>query len=88
MLTREPNKIELVIFKYIFLPIVGIILIWLLVGNTSSRNMCENTCIDKVFFDFKFVPFGKVTLEERCYCFTKENSKNKNISFGVKVGFK
>ena len=88
MFTREPLTVELKIFKWIFLPLVGGLLIWLLIGFSSNQSKCESLCLEGGYFSFKYIPSGRVTFEEQCYCQTEKESKIENgSSLGTKIPF-
>jgi hypothetical protein len=81
---KEPVGFEKIIFKWIFLPLVLIGLIYLFTGITKDRYKCKSVCEEKGYFDFRFQPSGRYGISPRkCYCYTEEEAR---LPMGQKKG--
>lgn len=81
---KEPVGFEKFIFKWIFLPLVLISLIYFFTGITKDRYKCKSVCKEKGYFDFRFQPSGSYGVSPRkCYCYTEEEA---GLPMGQKKG--
>lgn len=71
--TKKPTSFELLLLKWVFLPVFIIILGYALIGNTKNRRSCERVCHQNGYADFRYVSRGST-----CSCLTEEESAMKN----------
>ena len=87
---KTPTSFELWIFKWIFLPIIGLGFMLYFVDVAFGKYECMNICEEKGFYGSNYLakPPGKAGLitEEQCFCLTEEESGLLNKSgIGVKA---
>lgn len=61
------------LIKYVLLPVSLAVLLYVGYGYMASRSQCENTCIDRGYSDFIYVPSRtnkstKIRKEAECFC--------------------
>lgn len=65
---KNPHRIEWWIFKWIFIPIISIILLVAFYSNSKDRNACEFACGQRGYTDFIYVPNNRVGVGRKCVC--------------------
>jgi len=84
---KEPVGFELKIFKWVFLPIVVLSVVWLFIDASIGRHKCESVCAQKGYFGFRYTPSDRYGVSgNTCDCLTETESKMKNrVPEGTRV---
>lgn len=72
LFTKQPTSVELFLLKWIGLPVLGIVLVFVLINVTSERNECARVCETRGYTDFEFAPEGRALAESECACVTEK----------------
>ena len=86
-ITKKPTNLEIALFKWVFIPILSLGLLFALISATKGRWRCSDICKEKGFYSSHYVPKSlRAAREENCTCLTEAESKNtKTIPKGVRV---
>lgn len=74
---NKSKSFELLLLKWVFLPVFIVFLGYALIGNTKNRRSCERVCHQNGYADFRYVSRGSTSFSP-CFCLTEEESAMKN----------
>lgn len=59
-----PSRFELIIFKWIFMPIILAIVFIMFYQVHQGRAKCESACKVKNYVSFEYIPAGRMNIQE------------------------
>jgi hypothetical protein len=83
LITRKPTSIEWWLFKWIFLPILGVGIFIALVNQSVNLKECKNICVSKGYEFSNYTPPNRVGFGEKCFCI--DTSKVSKDSDGKRI---
>lgn len=76
---KEPTSFELGILKWIFIPVVALLMLNMCSNVSRELKKCESICKEKGYYDARYKPSDRFGASpSACYCLTKEESKLEN----------